>query len=94
MVGLSHGEVPNRPARTEDVKPSPEVGSEVNDAYEKSCDNWLESLNHIEDLETETLFPHPWLGPLSAAGWHALSALHMKIHRIQIERILAGLRVS
>ena len=32
------------------------------------------------------------LGPLDAAGWHALSATHLGIHRAQIERIWDGLR--
>ena len=91
MEGLSKGELPDRPARTEDVKPSPEAGPEVRATYEESCENWLQSLEHIDDLNTETRFAHPWFGPLNAAGWQALGALHMKVHRIQIERILAGL---
>ena len=31
-----------------------------------------------------------WFGPLDAAGWHALAAGHMGIHRVQIERIVKG----
>ncbi len=91
MEGLSKGELPDRPARTEDVKPSSEVGAEVRATYEESCENWLQSLERIDDLNTETRFAHPWFGLLNAAGWQALGALHMKVHRIQIERILAGL---
>lgn len=91
MEGLSRGEVPDRPARTQDVKPSPEVGPEVRAAYEESCEVWQQSIRRIGNLDTEVRFAHPWFGPLSAAGWQALGALHMKIHRIQIQRILACL---
>ena len=94
IEGLSRGEVPDRPARTQDVKPSPEVGPEVRPAYEESCEAWLHGLEGIEGLNTDTRFAHPWFGPLNAAGWQALSALHMKVHRIQLERILAGLTGS
>jgi len=43
------------------------------------------------NLKTALRLPHPWFGPLDAAGWHALAAGHMAIHRVQIERILQGL---
>ena len=42
-------------------------------------------------LKTELSYAHPWFGPLDAAGWHALAAGHLAIHRVQIERILKGL---
>jgi len=42
-------------------------------------------------FEDRAALPHPWFGPLDAAGWHALAAGHMAIHRVQIERILQGL---
>jgi hypothetical protein len=45
----------------------------------------------LDDLRTRTRHVHPWFGALSARQWHALAALHNRIHRTQIERILLGL---
>jgi len=45
----------------------------------------------VPELRTSVRFPHPWFGPLDAAGWHRLAAGHMGIHRVQIDRIIAGL---
>jgi hypothetical protein len=33
-------------------------------------------------------------GPLDAAGWHAHSATHVGLHRVQIERIIERLRAA
>ena len=41
--------------------------------------------------QTAARYRHPWFGPLDAAGWHALAATHMGVHRRQLERILAAL---
>lgn len=90
--GLVAGRVPERAASTADVKPSPEVGAEVDGSYEKSCDDFLDLVRGLPDLKSEARFAHPWFGPLDAAGWHALAAMHLGIHRKQIERIVAGLR--
>ena len=36
-------------------------------------------------------FRHPWFGMLTARQWHWLMGAHMRIHRRQLERIVAGL---
>ena len=46
------------------------------------------------DLKTSIRLPHPWFGPLDAAGWPALAAGHMGIHREQIVRILRAIAES
>ena len=43
----------------------------------------------LETVRTKLRHAHPWFGPLDAAGWHAMAAMHMGIHRKQIERILS-----
>jgi hypothetical protein len=45
----------------------------------------------IPNLKTTARYAHPWFGPLDAAGWHALSATHMRIHRNQIAKVIAAL---
>lgn len=88
---LGRGSVPAGQASTAAVKPAAEVGREVVDAYERSCDVVLAAAAAVPELRTSVRFPHPWFGPLDAAGWHQLAAGHLGIHRVQIERIVAGL---
>jgi hypothetical protein len=88
---LSQGIVPEGKASTAAVKPSPQASGAVIAEYERSCDKFLGLVASLPDLKTKLRYAHPWFGPLDAAGWHALTAGHMSIHRIQIERILDGL---
>lgn len=75
-------------ASTAAVKPSLDASAEILPKFEKSCDIVLANVAAISDLKTRGRFAHPWFGPLDAAGWHALVAGHMAIHRSQIEHIL------
>jgi hypothetical protein len=88
---LMKGVVPPGQASTATVKPSPVVTDAVVAEYEKSCDDLLAIVAAAPDLKTSARYVHPWFGALDAAGWHALAAGHIKIHRVQIERIIAGL---
>lgn len=45
-------------------------------------------------LRTEVRFAHPWFGPLDAFGWYLMAGIHLGIHRDQIRRIRAGMRVA
>jgi hypothetical protein len=78
-------------ASTAAVKPDPQVTAAVRAEYERSCDALLATVTAAGNLNTAARYAHPWFGPLNAAGWHALSAGHLAIHRTQIERILQGL---
>lgn len=89
---LAKGVVPPGKASTAAVKPSPEVTAEVVAAYEKSCDDLRATVAGVKELNTSARYAHPWFGPLDAAGWHAMAAGHLRIHRQQIERIVEGLR--
>jgi hypothetical protein len=73
------------------VKPRPDVGPEVVAQFEASCDAVENVFAASPNLNTRARYLHPWFGLLNAAGWHALAGPHMGIHRVQIERILAGL---
>jgi hypothetical protein len=88
---LAEGQVPAGKASTAAVKPSPEVTDAVLATYEASCDEVLAAVASARDLDNAARFPHPWFGPMSARHWHVLVAVHLGIHRRQIEAILDGL---
>ncbi|MDA0814196.1 MAG: DinB family protein [Verrucomicrobia bacterium] len=85
---LGKGELPDRVARTADVKPDPAADITAIDDFERSCEFLSTCAQQVPDLKTSQRFDHPWFGPMDAGGWHALGAVHMSIHRKQIERIL------
>lgn len=91
---LRQGVVPDRTPSTAAVKPSPTVDEGVVGAFEQSCAIFLKASRVPEgaSLQTRARYKHPWFGPLDAAGWHAVGGFHMRLHRRQIESILAGLR--
>lgn len=76
------------------LKPSPEVGPEVVEAYEESCDALLRTVAGIIDLKTKLRYAHPWFGPMDAFAWFGMAGGHLAIHRLQIERILAGTAID
>jgi hypothetical protein len=85
---LQAGQVPAGAASTAAVKPSPAVGAEVEAAYEASCDRVLAAMERAGEGRSGVRFDHPWFGPLDARGWCALAGTHLRIHRLQMERIL------
>jgi hypothetical protein len=85
---LVQGQVPPGQSSTAAVKPGADIGPEVIIPYEKSCDALLSQVAAHPVLKTKAHYAHPWFGPLDAAGWYAMAATHMGIHRAQLERIL------
>lgn len=85
---LTQGRVPAGQASTAAVKPKIDTGAKVIPAYESSCDGLIAMAAASPELRTKARYAHPWFGPLDAAGWHAMAAVHMGIHRAQIARIL------
>lgn len=90
IASLVAGQRPPGVVRTADVKPGQEVGIAVVAAFEESCRKFEQSVAASPDLATAAKHPHPWFGPLDAGGWHFMAGFHLKLHRQQIERILAG----
>lgn len=91
IAALGRGVVPPGEASTAAVKPSPEVTAGVVDDFEASCEALLAAVAGVAQLRTPVRYAHPWFGRLDAAGWHQLAAGHLRIHRVQIERIGAAL---
>ena len=91
IAALVQGNLPAGQASTAAVKPRDVHDPAIVVSYEHSCELLQTTINDAPDLHTALRFPHPWFGPLDAAGWHALAGTHLGIHRRQIERIVAGL---
>lgn len=94
ITSLAHGKVPSGEASTAAVKPALDVTVAVEEEFERSCDAVLTTVAAVLDLKTAARYAHPWFGPLDAAGWQAISATHMGIHRAQIASILARISDS
>jgi uncharacterized damage-inducible protein DinB len=91
ITSLAHGRVPSKQASTAHVKPRSDVTEEVEAAFEASCEAMVSAVAAMPNLKTAARYAHPWFGPLDAAGWHALSAAHLGIHRQQLAKIIAAL---
>ena len=91
IVSLAGGKVPEMVVSTANVKPDPAVDGAVEEAFEESCDLLVRAVSKLGELKSEAKLAHPWFGPLDAYGWLALAALHMGIHRAQIDAITRGL---
>lgn len=88
---LAEGKVPERAVSTAAVKPSPDVDAAVIDAFMRGCDDFQAIVAAIPDLRTAARYAHPWFGPLDAAGWYAMAAFHLRLHRKQVEAILSAM---
>ncbi len=75
----------------EDAKPVPEAGPEQISDLKVAIDRYIDIVEKLGNLRAGTRQPHPWLGRLSAAQWHALATAHVGVHRRQIERIIEAL---
>jgi len=88
---LLRDEQPPGVVRTAEVKPATTAGPEVETQFADSCDALLRAAGEGNGLRTIKRHAHPWFGPLDARGWLAMAAMHMGIHRKQIEAIRAGM---
>ncbi len=86
---LGQGIEPQQKVSTATVKPSPDVTGAVVKDYDLSCDVVMSAVAAVKELHTPVRLAHPWFGPMDAFAWHALMAVHIGIHRRQIERILS-----
>jgi hypothetical protein len=88
---LGKGVVPPGQSSTAAVKPSLDADAGITPRYEASCDTLLAAAAGVPELKTAARYAHPWFGPLDAAGWYGVAGVHLGIHRVQLERIAAGL---
>ncbi len=91
ITASGNGVPPEGRASTAEVKPGLVISPAVIAEHAAACDFLMESVAEVTELKTPVRFADPWFGPLDAFGWHAMSGMHMGIHRVQIERIIQGL---
>ncbi len=91
---LLEGQSPAGQASTAAVKPAPDVDSSVVGAFVDSCEAVIAVGQSAPSLRTAARYTHPWFGPLDAEAWHFMAGFHLRLHRAQIDRILAGLDVE
>lgn len=88
LLNPEGGQLPE--VKIEDVKPSEDAGVEMIDAFAINNQDVLDRLVKIHSMKPSATHHHPWLGEFNAKQWLCLMALHMKLHRKQIEKILGG----
>ncbi|HVU18550.1 MAG TPA: hypothetical protein VHD32_16730 [Candidatus Didemnitutus sp.] len=86
---LLAGRTPGRVASTAAVKPPAGAGPSSIAELDQSCRDLLGLKKDIH--RTRQRYAHPWFGPLDARDWYFLAGFHMALHRVQMERIEAGL---
>lgn len=79
-------------SNTAEVKPDPAVGPEVVAEFQGVGEDLRQTVAAVRDWRGSSRFAHSWFGPLDALGWLAMASMHMGLHRVQVERIVAGLR--
>ncbi len=91
LDSLRAGKAVTKATRIQDVKPSPETGRAVLETFEKILARQAEKCTRpAQGGELQLRHDHPWFGPMNAHRWHVLNAVHQRIHRMQIEKILAA----
>ena len=92
IVELSHGEEVTVKADIADVKPKGGKGRQIIEEYTLFLRDFAHTLSEdVGDCQSTHTHGHPWFGELDAHQWACLAAVHQKIHRQQLERIVARL---
>jgi hypothetical protein len=93
IITLSHNTSIERDVTIEAYKPYGEIDSHVIETYSRMTANYrTKILNRIGNPRASATHEHPWFGPMTPHGWLVLSALHQRIHRRQLEKIIKGLK--
>ena len=70
------------------MKPREDAGVELVDEFAIHNTHVVNTLTKIKELRPSDKHHHPWFGDFEAKQWLCLMAVHMKLHRKQIEKIL------
>lgn len=70
------------------VKPSDTADTSTISHFEQISRDYATRLDAVKDSRSRLTLRHPWFGELGVTNWHQLGALHHRIHRKQIERII------
>ncbi len=98
VKALNDGVVPRGEVDIEFYKPTTDVGYEVMDRFSSLTDEYTQTIERLLDsrgnLELAVRYRHPWFGMLNAHQWHCLAAAHQRIHRRQMQKLVAMLGVT
>jgi hypothetical protein len=95
ILALATGKKPNHvPTGTAAVKPTSAADFNVIKEFQNISNNFQETIQVINNLDTKLTWPHPWFGELNAERWHFFTAFHMSLHKKQILNISKQLRNS
>ncbi|WP_035616297.1 DinB family protein [Haloferula sp. BvORR071] len=87
---LAAGKTTDRKSGPADVKPSVEAGPESLEKLRGIVAEWREHLPAAEKLVASKRHRHSWFGNLNAHQWLCMGVMHHRIHRKQLEAVLAG----
>jgi hypothetical protein len=95
MKMLAAGQVPDRKANTAAVKPKGTIeAAQLYDTFKAFLDKFLNTVrNDLKNRQSKARYEHPWFGPLTAAQWGVVAAVHQRLHRQQMQSILSLLDV-
>jgi len=92
MVCLGKGEMCDEPVNIADVKPDPATPESAFDEYREFLARFGRMVREdVVNRRSLVTHPHPWSGQMTAHQWLHLAAIHQRIHRVQLQRILREL---
>lgn len=95
VVELTHGQAASVKADIAEVKPKGGMDGDIVAAYRAFLEDYADMVTHrVGDRAARLTAPHPWFGDLTPQRWVCLGAIHQRIHRRQMDRIIAGLRAG
>lgn len=90
---LRNGSLPFDKIQIANFKPDPDVDADAIDRFRDVNGRYLNFVKSHSPLKTNQLWEHPWFGLLDGHQWHCLAAVHQRIHRRQMYKILAMIGV-
>jgi hypothetical protein len=91
-VCLGKGEMCNEAVNIAEVKPDPTTTASVFGEYREFLARFDRVMREdVVNRRSLVTHQHPWSGSMTAHQWLHLAAMHQRIHRIQLERILRKL---
>lgn len=92
LVFLSHGQVPPFTVDIAAIKPRGLRGAAVMADFRRLLAEYPGLVRtDLPRPSDAPHFAHPWLGELDIHGWHCLAAVHLRLHRRQLQRIRQAL---
>lgn len=92
VVELTHGQAATVKADIAEVKPKGNKDGDIVSTYRAFLADYADKVTRrAGDRAARHTAPHPWFGELTPQRWVCLGAIHQRIHRRQMDRIIAGL---